>query len=293
LRPLAEAIAADARLQELLQKHPLHEGSDDAIWNDVQRLLLRVPPGLADEWQGRCLRLAEQAGARPDDTHAVVLSLERDERIYPGLTGAVQARGLRSETGAPLDPRVASSPERDLHLLAGVISACLWFIEQEASLQHCLASVFRFGLCPVAGEQRERFEAELLRRWQRVLASAHEPTSRQAIKERMKERLDLDEALHSLVHQPPAHPRSWWGQLWAEARETLLRQREDAVQAGCPVHLQILSGSFADVNRLAPDSLQVDFGVPGEVAACLRVWARIDGEEIKGRVLYRPLQEEV
>ena len=45
-------------------------------------------------------------------------------------------------------------------------------------------------------------------------------------------------------------------------------------------------------SRLAPDSLQVDFGVPGEVAACLRVWARIDGEEIKGRVLYRPPREE-
>jgi hypothetical protein len=56
--------------------------------------------------------------------------------------------------------------------------------------------------------------------------------------------------------------------------------------------LTVLGGSFAEINRLAPDSLQVDFGVPGEVAACLRVWARIDGEEIKGRVLYRSPQEE-
>jgi hypothetical protein len=112
------------------------------------------------------------------------------------------------------------------------------------------------------------------------------------MKERLKARLDLDEALHSLVYQPPADPGSWWGRLCGEARATLLRERDRAVRAGCPAHLQLLSGSFADVNRLAPDSLEVDFGVPGEVAACLRVWARVDGEEIRGRVLYRPPREE-
>jgi hypothetical protein len=69
--------------------------------------------------------------------------------------------------------------------------------------------------------------------------------------------------------------------------------RDRAAAAGCHVHLQVLGGSFADINRLAPDSLEVDYGVPGEVAACLRVWARIDGEELKGRVLYRPPREEV
>jgi hypothetical protein len=58
------------------------------------------------------------------------------------------------------------------------------------------------------------------------------------------------------------------------------------------VHLQVLGGSFAEINHLAQDSLQVDFGVPGEVAVCLRVWARIGGEEIKGRVLYRSPREE-
>jgi hypothetical protein len=32
-----------------------------------------------------------------------------------------------------------------------------------------------------------------------------------------------------------------------------------------------LGGNFAVINRLAPDSLQVDFGVPGEVSGCLRI----------------------
>ena len=94
------------------------------------------------------------------------------------------------------------------------------------------------------------------------------------------------------MYQPPAAEDSWWGRLRSRARETLFAARDQAVQAGCPAHLQLLGGPFADVSRLAPDSLQVDFGVPGEVSACLRVWAKIDGEEIKGRVLYRsPLED--
>src|SRR5262249_59011457 len=115
--------------------------------------------------------------------------------------------------------------------------------------------------------------------------------SRHDLKMRLKERLDLDEALHSLVYQPRAAPDSWWDRLQSQARETLLRARDLAVQAGCPLHLQLLAGSFADLNQLAPDSLQVDFGVPGEVSVCLRVWARLDGEDLKGRVLYRSPQE--
>jgi hypothetical protein len=109
----------------------------------------------------------------------------------------------------------------------------------------------------------------------------------------LKACLDFDEAIHSLTYQPPATPDSWWGCLRGQAREVLFRIRDRAVHAGCPVHLQLLGGNFADISRLAPESLQVDFGVPGEVSLCLRLWARIaDGEELKGRVLYRSPREE-
>jgi hypothetical protein len=283
LLPLADAVAADPRLREVLCRAPARRGSDDEIWNDVQRLLLRAPPDLAEEWWGRCLTFAGQAGARPDDTGTVVLPLGRDEVIYPGLTGAVQATGLRSSAAAPPDPRVGPPADEDLRLLAGVTSACLWFAEHDPHLHHCLRSVYRFGVSPLTGDQRHRYQAELLRLWERVRAGAADG---------LKERLDLDEALHSLVYQPPADPGSWWGRLQGQARDALFRARDRAVQAGGRVHLQLLGGSFADVNRLAPDSLQVDFGVPGEVAACLRVWARVEGEEIKGRVLYRSPREE-
>jgi hypothetical protein len=186
-------------------------------------------------------------------------------------------------TGPPprRDPRVAEPEDEALRPLAEVVSACLWLVEHDASLRHCLKSVFRFGLAPLTGDQRERYVAELLRLWERVQSGGL------GLKEQLRARLDLDEALHSLVHQPHAAADSWWRRLQSQARATLFAARDRAARSGVPVHLQELGGSFAEINRLAPDSIQVDFGVPGEVSACLRVWARVDGEELKGRVLYR------
>jgi hypothetical protein len=289
LLALVEAVGADGRFREILRGAPLRTGSDEEIWNDVQRLLLRAPPDLAAEWRQRCLALAEQVGARADAGRTEVLPLTDDGVVYPGLTGAVEATGLRTAPSAALDPRMAAPADGELRVLAGLTSAWLWFTDRDPHLHHCLAGVFRFGVPPLTGDQRQRYVAELLRRWERVRAGAF---GARPPKEQLKERLDLDEALHSLVYQPSADPGSWWGRLLAQARDTLLQGRDRAVQAGCHVHLQLLGGSFAEINRLAPDSLEVDYGIPGEVVTCLRAWARIDGEELKGRVLYRPPREE-
>src|SRR5262249_51822352 len=155
--------------------------------------------------------------------------------------------------------RVGAPADGGLRVLAGLTSAWLWFTDRDPHLHHCLAGVFRFGVPPLTGDQRQRYVAELLRRWGRVRAGA---SRGRPPKEQLKERLDLDEALHSLVYQPSADPGSWWGRLLAQARDTLLQARDRAVQAGCHVHLQMLGGSFAEINRLAPDSLEVDYGIP-------------------------------
>lgn len=289
LLPLARAIAADPRLRTMLHGMGVRESSDDEIWNDVQRLLLRAPAEVAEEWRQRSMTIVTELGARADSVRTEALPLGYDGVIYPGLIGSVEAAGLRSALSAPFDPRVSAPPESDLFFLAGVISAYLWFIEHDSHLHHCLKSVFRFGVPPLTGDQRQRYLSELLRLWERVRTGSLHCQGR---KEQLKGRLDLDECLHSLVYQPPADSTSWWGRLQAQARETLFQARDGVVRDGCQVHLQLLGGSFADINRLAPDSLQVDYGVPGEVAVCLRVWARIEGEEFKGRVLYRPPGEE-
>jgi hypothetical protein len=286
LLSLASAVAAEARLAAELGRSPIRDGSDDEIWKDVQHLLLRIGPDLAEEWRRRTCTHAENAGGRLDPARTTALPLARDEVIYPGLTGEVQTTGLRSSADAPLDPRIAAPADDDLRFVAGAVSTCLWFIDNDPHLCHCLKSVFRFGVSPLTPVQRMRYVAELTRLWQRVNVPGKGP------KERLKALLDLDEAIHSLVHQPLAVSDSWWGRLQSQARDALFAARDRAVQAGCAVHLQLLGGSFAAINQLAPDSLQVDFGVPGEVSACLRLWARIEREELKGRVLYRSPQEE-
>jgi hypothetical protein len=289
LLPLARAVAKDARFHAELKSAAIPEDNDEEIWNGVQRLLLRMPPHLAEEWRQRTQEFADNAGGRLDEWAALTLPLPWDEALYPGVTGEIRAAGLRAGPTAALDPRLGAPAGEDLRVLASIASTCLWFAEHDPNLYHCLKSVFRFGMVPLTGEQRERYVAELVRRWERVRTA---PPLGQSLKENLKALLDLDEALHSLVYQPSAAPDSWWARLQDQARQAVFIARDGAIQAGGAVHLQTLGGNFADVNRLAPDSLQVDFGVPGEVSACLRIWARIDGEELKGRVLYRSPEEE-
>jgi hypothetical protein len=274
-------------------------------WPEPLGALLSLPDSraaLALRWglvglRGSLGAALEEAPDDPGSDHLRALVQELDEVLprptVPVLPTNEESRG---PTGPPpaLDPRVAAPQDADLRTLTGVASACLWLAENEdGNLYHCLRSVFRFGLTPVRGEQRDRYVAELLRLWERVRAAWAGPgtAGRPEWKARLKACLDFDEALHSLTYQPPASPDPWWGRLHGQAREVLFRIRDQAVQAGCPVHLQVLGGSFADISQLAPDSLQVDFGVPGEVSLCLRPWARVDGEELKGRVLYRSPQE--
>jgi hypothetical protein len=287
--PLSRAIAKDGRFRAELKSAPISEAGDDQIWNGVQRLLLRMPPPLAEEWRHRSQEFADQAGGRLDEWAALTLPLPWDEALYPGVTGEIRAAGLRVASAAPLDPRLGEPGGDDLHVLASITSTLLWFVDHDPQLYHCLKSVFHFGMVPLTGEQRDRYVAEVVRRWERVRTACSQS---QMVKEYLKALLDLDEALHSVVYQPAAAADSWWARLQDQARQVLFQARDRAIQAGGAVHLQTLGGNFADVNRLAPDSLQVDFGVPGEVSVCLRIWARIEGEELKGRVLYCSPEEE-
>ena len=52
-----------------------------------------------------------------------------------------------------------------------------------------------------------------------------------------------------------------------------------------------LWGPYADVRAFSKDDLELDNGgIQGEVLACLRVYAKINDEELKGRVLFRSLR---
>ncbi|MGD1913044.1 MAG: hypothetical protein ACFB2X_20015 [Rivularia sp. (in: cyanobacteria)] len=104
----------------------------------------------------------------------------------------------------------------------------------------------------------------------------------------LRARLDLDEAIHSLVYLPCVDRFSWWGKLQQEARRTLEAAVQQARQAGYQIQIRPLWGTYADIYSFSKDDLQIDIGgTPGEVSACLRVYAKINDEELRGRVLFR------
>ena len=104
----------------------------------------------------------------------------------------------------------------------------------------------------------------------------------------LRARLDLDEAIHSLVYSPCVDRFSWWGKLQQEARRTLDTAAQQARQAGINVQIRPLWGTYADIYSFSKDDLQIETGgIPGEVSACLRVYAKINNEILPGRVLFR------
>ncbi|MBW4496538.1 MAG: hypothetical protein KME26_26360 [Oscillatoria princeps RMCB-10] len=289
LNRLRDAFVSDPELRSYLGDFQLESSTDSDLWGEIQRKLLRVPETLAKSWRERALALAQEAGAKPDTSFSLKVPFSRDEILYPGLTGSVRARGLCLSASEPNDARIAKGAlEGELSFLAGIVSVCLKFIELEPSLHHAFKSVYRFGVKSLnSPEEQSKYIAalaECFRRY-RETEALREPVLA------LRHRLDLDEAIHSLVFLPPAERDSWWGKLQLESRRTLKHVAERALNAGCDVRLRQLSGLYADVCNLSRDDLELDSGgIPGEVLACLRVYARIGQEELPGRVLFRSLR---
>jgi hypothetical protein len=276
-------------LRSYLGDFQLESSTDSDLWGEIQRKLLRVPETLAKSLREHALALAQEAGATPDSSFCLKLPFSRDEILYPGLTGSVIARGLCLSASVPNDPRIAKGAlEGELSFLDGVVSACLEFIEIEPSLHHAFKSVYRFGVKSLnSPEEQSKYIAALTDCFRR----ARETEAKVDPVLALRHRLDLDEAINSLVFLPPAERDSWWGKLQLESRRTLKHVAERALNAGCDVRLRQLSGLYADVCNLSRDDLELDSGgIRGEVVACLRVYARIGQEELPGRVLFRSLR---
>jgi hypothetical protein len=173
----------------------------------------------------------------------------------------------------------------EIDLLAGVVSICLKFIELDLSLHHALKSVDRFGVRSLNDErEKSKYITALIDRFRRVQTTADNVDPVVAL----RARLDLDEAIHSLVYLPCVDRYSWWGKLQQEARRTLDQVVEKTRDAGYHVQIRPLWGTYADVFNWSKDDLQIDIGgVRGEVSACLRVYAKINDEVLSGRVLFR------
>ncbi|MBO3463170.1 hypothetical protein G7B40_000960 [Aetokthonos hydrillicola Thurmond2011] len=285
LKHIAEAMLADRELSSYIGDYQFYSTNDNDLWNEMQRLLLRVPEKLANSWRSHSLTEAIKLGTTETE-QALCLPFTRNECLYPSLTGKVRATGLSLSNRVDFDPRLmVKTKSGELGFLAGVVSVCLHFLEIDPSLHHALKSVERFGVRSVNLEpEKSKLITALIERFRRVQATAENTDPLTAL----RARLDLDEAIHSLVYLPTCDRYSWWGKLQLEARRTLDSAVERARQAGYQVQIRPLWGTYADIFNWSKDDLQLDIGgVRGEVSACLRVYAKINDEVLPGRVLFR------
>ncbi|MDM9380131.1 hypothetical protein QUB80_05385 [Chlorogloeopsis sp. ULAP01] len=285
LKDISEALLADKELSPYIGEYQFHSSNDADLWNEMQRLLLRVPEKFAHLRRERILTEATQLGACEDKTSLRQLAFNRNEYIYSGLKGNIRANGLCLSDKINFDPRLTLHTRgTELDILAGIVTICLKFIEIDTSLHHTLKSVDRFGVRSLSLEsERLKYITALIDRFHRVLGTVNaDPITA------LRAKLDLDEAIHSLVYLPTCDRFSWWGKLQQEARRTLDGAVEKARESGYQVQIRPLWGIYADVYAFSKDDLQLDIGgVPGEVSACLRVYAKISDEILPGRVLFR------
>jgi hypothetical protein len=282
LAALRAEVEGSARLQERLGPFRPQAATDAELWNEVQRLLLRLAPPDAQQWSARAAELACEAGARPASWVAHCLLDESSEVVYPGLTGSVEAPGLVLSPRATLHPALGGPFTGDAALFAPDVSFCLYFAEWDGTLHHALEAVRPLGAHALTGAQRERYARELLRRFQQVRKA--EGSSLAAL----HAWIALDEAIHSLVHRPPAERLSWWQQRQQRARQRLDVAAERARRDGHRVHVRWLTGAYRQVKAFSRNDWGLESGGNlGDVLACLRVYAEIDGQAYPGRVIYR------
>ncbi|MFB2917049.1 hypothetical protein [Aerosakkonema funiforme] len=271
LSGIKQNFETDKELRFYLGDFQLLSNNDADLWQEMQLKLLRVPETLAESWREK---LPDFSNKRSP----IQLPFTRDENIYPGL---------QFYTKTKLDARVAvETSDSDVYFLATVASTYIKFIEAiDPDLHHAFKPVNRFGVKSLATkDEKSKYIAALIDCFQRAKTAAKniDPA------DNLRARIDLDEAINSLVYQPPVDRNSWWGKLQQESRRTLREAAESARKAGHTVQIRELWDVYADIRAYSKDDLELDSGGrSGEVLACLRVYAKIDDEVLPGRVLYR------
>ncbi len=286
LKNIAYLFQTERELTQYLGKYEFTSTNDSDLWNEIQRLLLRIPEKLAQTWRDRTLQFCREFGATVDHRVYKQLPFARSEIIYPGITGSVQATGLCLSDRAPISPQlVEPNADGEIKFLAGIVSTCIKFIHVDKSLHHALKGVDRFGIRSLNSEpERSKYATALVERFRRVQSTINNADPAVVL----RAFLDLDEAIHSLVYLPPCDRYSWWGKLQSYSRRSLDLAVEKARLAGYQIQIRPLWGTYADIYSYSKDDLQLDMGgVPGEVSACLRVYAKINDEILPGRVLFR------
>lgn len=275
LESLAQEMFGSPLIQEELGSITPPNAGTECLWRTVQHSLLRLSAAKREDWRPKW---ENRIGEVSEAQLMHLIPADREEVVYPPFGNVT---GLALTSTAPLHARLGASfePVRG-DAAVQVVSALLWFIDHEPALRHVYRPLYSFGFATVD----ERFSIELVERLRRVQLS---PKETDPVKH-LRTRIDLDEAIHSLTFDPFPAPDSWWRSLQKRSRDQLFELRQELVNSGLAVHLQVLTDNYAEIRNLSKDDLGVDRGgKPGEVVCCLRIFAKIDQQVYPGRVLYR------
>ena len=282
LKNLRDELLKDERLKFCLGNLQLATEDRD-LWNQIQKLRLREEEELAQKWADLAYTFAQQAGAEIDDSEVVQLPYKENKLLYPGLK-IVQAKGIYLSTEASLYTRFPQViPDESIKFLAQIVSICVHFIETDPSLYRCNL----FDITPFdSPEIKSDYINLLIDRFGDVQKSMDNPV------QFLRNCIDLDEAIHSLVYLPPAKTGSWWQQLQNESRQIVKLAANKVRNNGHKVRTQWLLGSYQNIVNLTNDKTNLiaekRYGNPGTVLICLRVYAEIGEEKILGRVIFCP-----
>jgi hypothetical protein len=295
LADLLAAFAADPIVAAAVDEQSLTAlcaaGDQAAQWLRYHLCLLRLTASVAATWRTRAVPLTADDGTTawqllPGNEDAVLVPPgPRD----PAGTTAPTA-GYRISPTAPLNDEVTAAlgggsldSDPTAAAIARLATLVLALTELDDNLVLCLQAVIFKGSRHLDGELRTRYRAALLgrlREWARTPARSVA---------RLEALLEVDEALNSLTHRPPPPPASWWAQLRQQSRYLVDRYAEALREAGTEVEVLPISLKYRDIKDLTDHN---DVGVssggrPGDVLACLRLWARMEGRTLPGRVVYR------
>lgn len=260
----------------------------ELIWRMLHLCLLRLPEQLADGWRRKAADLATEPTAQ---AAWQILPGEADAILVPPRAAA--AEGIRTSPQAALDAEVLAAVgpasgwpaehAADIAELARLSSLVLGFMTLDDNLVVCLESVLFKGAKRLDDRLRQQYRVDLLARLREYARS--EPASAAAL----AALIEIDEAINSLTHRPPAAPGSWWAQVHQLSRRVATRAASALRDRGTDVDVLPLGLGYADVRDFTRgnDVASRSGGKPGDVLACLRLWARIEGKTTPGRVIYR------
>ncbi|MGX1660833.1 hypothetical protein [Streptomyces sp. NPDC055366] len=299
LLPLCGELVSSPETSEYLGPLRAPTTADTSTrWLWLHTTLLRLPAAYATKWRERAQLSAAFAAADPADERWIEWwAYDREQVLVPPLSrfGApgvrLNAAGVRPDwaldaaEAAWVPPAVGAEDRAPLEVWVQLAGWVAELARLDGQLHHCLESLTHRGTLALhTPEHLGAYRHEVSQRLTRLARAPRDSPAE------LRAALAVDEALCSVIHLPPAAPGSWWAEVAETSQRAVLGLRRRVQGSGSDVEVKALAPSaYRDARqRTGGNDIPLDAGGrKGQVLAGLRLWARVEGRELPGRVVYR------